>query len=499
MGIMKQNIVRRKYEEMNPDRVVTLSNMISILRVFLTLPILYFLRAGQGKIALIFIIIAIVSDMLDGWLARVSHEITELGKVLDPFADKVVIFSVMLFLIFTDRMPIFYFVVLAVRDLTIALFSVYLMNNCKITPHANFTSKISIYFTTATLLAFIYSNTLGRWINPIMWSSVALLFISWVQYIITFTKQVIKVKRKVAVPDKETRLSQGLQKTGNSIAARLPLVGKYFRIEPDMLTTIEETLLAADMGVELTGSIIDRLRQLNRQEAGNLNEILKAEIEALIHQDPPVSAGRTKPWIILIVGVNGTGKTTSIAKLAHRYIAEGKQVLMVAADTFRAAAYDQLKIWAERTDADFVGNPQGKDPSSVVFDAVKSAQAKGHDFVLIDTAGRLHTKSNLMAELGKIKRVIGKLIPAAPHEIWLVLDGNTGQNGLAQAQEFMNLVGITGIILTKLDGTAKGGAVLAIHQKLNIPIRYLGVGEQLDDLVEFEANEFIDALLSVPS
>jgi len=499
MGIVKQNIVRRKYEEMNPDRVVTLSNMISILRVFLTLPILYFLRAGRGKIALIFIIIAIASDMLDGWLARVSHEITELGKVLDPFADKVVIFSVMLFLIFTDRMPIFYFIILAVRDLTIALFSVYLMNNCKITPYANLTSKVSIYFTTATVLAFIYSNTLGRWINPIMWTSIALLFISWVQYIITFIKQIIAAKKKMAVPGQENRLSQGLQKTGTGIAARLPLVGKYFRIEQDMLTAIEETLLAADMGVELTESLIDRLRLLDRKEADNLNDILKAEMKALIHQGTPVFSSHSKPWIILIIGVNGTGKTTSIAKLAYRYIAEGKQVLMVAADTFRAAAYDQLKIWAERTGADFVGNPQGKDPSSVVFDAIKSAQAKGHDIVLIDTAGRLHTKSNLMAELGKIKRVIGKLIPAAPHEIWLVLDGNTGQNGIAQAQEFMNSIGVTGIILTKLDGTAKGGAVLAIHQKMNIPIRYLGVGEQLGDLVEFELAEFIDALLSVPS
>jgi len=273
MGIVKQNIVRRKYEEMNPDRVVTLSNMISILRVFLTLPILYFLRAGRGKIALIFIIIAIASDMLDGWLARVSHEITELGKVLDPFADKVVIFSVMLFLIFTDRMPIFYFIILAVRDLTIALFSVYLMNNCKITPYANLTSKVSIYFTTATVLAFIYSNTLGRWINPIMWTSIALLFISWVQYIITFIKQIIAAKKKMAVPGQENRLSQGLQKTGTGIAARLPLVGKYFRIEQDMLTAIEETLLAADMGVELTESLIDRLRLLDRKEADNLNNI----------------------------------------------------------------------------------------------------------------------------------------------------------------------------------------------------------------------------------
>ena len=497
MGIVKQNIVRRKYETMQPARVVTLSNMISIVRVFLTLPILYFLRAGQSKTALIFIIIAIASDMLDGWLARVSHEITELGKVLDPFADKVVIFSVMLFLIFTDQMPIFYFVVLAVRDLTIALFGIYLLNNCKITPYANFTSKVSIYFTTATLLAFIYSNTLGRWINLIMWSSVALLFISWVQYIVTFTKQVIKVKRKVVVPGKKTGLARGLQKTGKSIAAQLPLVGRYFRIKPELLTTIEETLLAADMGVELTENIVDRLRQLNRQEAGNLNEILKAEIKTLVRQDAPISAGYSKPQIILVVGVNGTGKTTSIAKLAYYYIAAGKRVLMVAADTFRAAAYDQLKIWAERTGADFVGNPQGKDPSSVVFDAIKSAQAKGHEIVLIDTAGRLHTKSNLMAELAKIKRVIGQLSPAAPHEIWLVLDGNTGQNGIAQAQEFLNSIGVTGIILTKLDGTAKGGVVLAIHQKLNIPIRYLGVGEQLGDLVEFEPAEFIDALLSV--
>jgi fused signal recognition particle receptor len=317
-----------------------------------------------------------------------------------------------------------------------------------------------------------------------------------VHYTYSFFHQIACFKKKTGGYDRTSKLSRGLKKTEYSIASRLPLLGKFFRIEKDILTSIEETLLAADLGVELTEVLVDRLKKIDRKNAEKLEDILKSEIKSLIKTEIEISETESKPRIILFVGVNGTGKTTTIGKLAYKFKGEGKRVLMVAADTFRAAAYDQLKIWADRAHADFMGNPKGKDPSSVVFDAVKSALAKGHDVVMIDTAGRLHTKSNLMEELAKTKRVIAKLIPDAPHDIWLVLDGNTGQNGIAQAREFMNSVGITGIILTKLDGTAKGGAVLAIHHKFHVPIRYLGVGEQIDDLVEFELNSFVDALLS---
>ncbi|MDO9549055.1 MAG: signal recognition particle-docking protein FtsY, partial [Candidatus Marinimicrobia bacterium] len=279
--------------------------------------------------------------------------------------------------------------------------------------------------------------------------------------------------------------------------ARIPLLGKYFRIDDALLTSIEDTLIASDLGVDLTDILIDRLKKVDRRESANLAEILKTEIKSLIDTEIPIDETETKPRVILFVGVNGTGKTTSIGKLAHRFQTQGKKVMLVAADTFRAAAYDQLKVWAERSGAEFLGNPKGKDPSSVAFDAIKSALVKGHDIVMIDTAGRLHTKSNLMDELAKIKRVIARQIPDAPHDIWLVLDANTGQNGIIQAREFMKAVGVTGIILSKLDGTAKGGVVLAIHHKLSIPIRYLGVGEQIDDLVEFDPTDFVEALLRV--
>ena len=491
-----KNKVREKYESMHPDRIVTLSNIVSILRAFLTLPIIHFLHNGRTDIALIFIIIAIVSDGLDGWLARISHDITELGKVLDPFADKVVIFSVMLYLLLIDKMPASYFLFLAVRDLTIALVGIYLMNNLKITPSANKLGKVAIVFTAATILAFIYTDVLGQWVVPIMWTSIFFLFISWIQYIYTSLQHIIRSKKKTVKGNLPDSLLCGLRKTENSIAARIPLLGKYFRIDAGLLNTIEDTLIASDMGVELTDILIDRLKKVDRRESANLAEILKTEIKLLINPETAIEETQTKPRVILFVGVNGTGKTTSIGKLAQKFTTDGERVLTVAADTFRAAAYDQLKVWAERSGADFLGNPKGKDPSSVAFDAIKSALVKGHDIVMIDTAGRLHTKSNLMGELAKIKRVIAKQIPDAPHDIWLVLDANTGQNGIVQAREFMKAVGVTGIVLNKLDGTAKGGVVLAIHHKLSIPIRYMGVGEQIDDLVEFDPNDFVDALLS---
>ncbi|MBN2601130.1 MAG: signal recognition particle-docking protein FtsY [Candidatus Marinimicrobia bacterium] len=492
-----KNIVREKYESMHPDRVVTISNIISILRAFLTLPILYFLNKGRTDIALIFIIIAIATDGLDGWLARIGNEITDLGKILDPFADKVVIFSVMLYLLESDKMPMSYFLLLAGRDLTIAMVGIYLMNNLKIAPSANKLGKVSIVFTSATILAFIYTDVLGPWIVPIMWTSIFFLFISWLQYIVTFSQHILRRKKKAVSIDRPNHLQNGLRKTEASIATRIPLLGKYFRIDNELLSSIEDTLIASDLGVELTDVLIERLKKVDRREAANLAEILKTEMKSLIKPEILVEEAEIKPRIILFVGVNGTGKTTSIGKLAHMFQSQGKKVMVVAADTFRAAAYDQLKVWAERSGAEFLGNPKGKDPSAVTFDAVKSAVAKGHDIVMIDTAGRLHTKSNLMEELGKIKRVIAKQIPEAPHDIWLVLDANTGQNGIVQAQEFLKSVGVTGIILSKLDGTAKGGVVLAIHHKLSIPIRYLGVGEQIDDLVEFDPADFVDTLLKV--
>jgi fused signal recognition particle receptor len=289
----------------------------------------------------------------------------------------------------------------------------------------------------------------------------------------------------------------GLTKTGRFLASRLPLLGRFFRLDEKTLEEIEETLIQTDLGVELTEILIERLRKVDRQETARLNEILQTELTALIQPAVKTALIGRKPTVILIVGVNGTGKTTTIGKLAAKFTAEGKRVLICAADTFRAAAYEQLRIWAERSGVEFIGNPQGKDPSAIAFDATRAAQSRQTDVLLIDTAGRLHTKSNLMEELAKVKRVLAKVIPDAPHEVWLILDATVGQNGLVQAREFQKAAGVTGLILTKLDGTAKGGVALAIHRELNIPIRFLGVGEKIGDLVEFNPEEYIRSLLAI--
>ncbi|MCK9483666.1 MAG: signal recognition particle-docking protein FtsY [Candidatus Marinimicrobia bacterium] len=289
----------------------------------------------------------------------------------------------------------------------------------------------------------------------------------------------------------------GLKKTGRFLISRLPLLSRFFRLEEKTLEEIEETLIQTDLGVNLTEILTDRLRKVDRQENARLNEILCEELSRLIQPLAVNNPVHPKPTVILIVGVNGTGKTTTIGKLAAKYKAKDQRVLICAADTFRAAAFEQLHIWAERSGVEFIGNPQGKDPAAIAYDAARAAQARNFDVLLIDTAGRLHTKSNLMEELAKVKRVITKVIPSAPHEVWLVLDATVGQNGILQAREFQKAIGVTGLILTKLDGTAKGGIALAIHHELNIPIRFLGIGEKLTDLVEFEPQEYIRSLLEI--
>ncbi len=264
-------------------------------------------------------------------------------------------------------------------------------------------------------------------------------------------------------------------------------------VDVDTIEALEELLISADIGVAATDRIIAAVKK--RSDSGEgLRDLVKHELLAIFAAvDKPITVG-TPPRVTLIVGVNGTGKTTTVGKLANALRNEGKQPLICAADTFRAAAVEQLEIWATRAGVDIVRAREGSDPAAVVFDAITSAKAKGRDPVLVDTAGRLHTRVNLMNELEKIKRIAAREVPGAPQEVLLVLDSTVGQNGLAQAREFTNVAGVNGIVLTKLDGTAKGGVAVAIANDLKLPIRYVGVGEGIDDLVQFDAKEYVDGL-----
>ena len=304
--------------------------------------------------------------------------------------------------------------------------------------------------------------------------------------------------------EKET-LDEGMEKTRENIFTRLTkaVAGKA-TVDEEVLDSLEDALVSADVGIDTTVKIIGKIEErvakdkyLNTSE---LNKILKEEIEAMLVEAPESSykdfktpAG-TRPYVILVVGVNGVGKTTTIGKLAHNFKLAGKDVLLGAADTFRAAAVDQLTIWSERAGVPIVKKEMGADPASVAFDTVNSAVARGSDVVLIDTAGRLHNKAHLMDELGKIRRVIQKVIPDAPHEVLLVLDGSTGQNALEQARHFTAATDVTALAITKLDGTAKGGVVLAIASQFAIPVKFVGVGEKMEDLLVFNKHAFVDSI-----
>jgi len=300
------------------------------------------------------------------------------------------------------------------------------------------------------------------------------------------------------------RLKDSVSKTKNALADTLDNVTKGGRqIDPSVLKEVETALLSADLGVKTTREILDSVREQIARNALADGAQLKREIKAHVFRtlnvygNTPTMVGAANgndPRVIFIVGVNGAGKTTSIGKLAHRLRQEGRSVVLCAADTFRAAAVEQLEIWAQRNGMEVIKQKSGADPAAVVYDAMAAAKARNVDAVIVDTAGRLHTKSNLMTELEKMKRTAAKVIPGAPHDVLLVLDATTGQNGLAQAREFTTSVGVTGIILSKLDGTAKGGIVVAISRELGLPIRFVGTGEQLNDLVPFDAQTYAYSL-----
>jgi len=280
------------------------------------------------------------------------------------------------------------------------------------------------------------------------------------------------------------------------------LVEGQKEIDADMLEQLEAIMIGADIGVATTNDILktikDRMSRKTLQDPKELRGAIKEELRKIltVNYKPPKEIAEGEPFVILIVGVNGVGKTTTIGKLAHRFQADHKKVMLCAADTFRAAAIEQLEIWANRANVPMVKQKANADPSAVLFDALQSAKAKKIDYVIADTAGRLHTKHNLMAELEKMTRIAGREVPGAPHEVLLVIDATTGQNGLAQAREFTKSAGVTGLVLTKLDGTAKGGVVTAIAKELRLPIRFVGVGEKMDDLIEFSADDFVESLFA---
>jgi len=304
--------------------------------------------------------------------------------------------------------------------------------------------------------------------------------------------------------EKKEKLDSGLEKTRTGLFSKISrLIFSKSKVDEDVLDELEEILITSDVGVETTVKIIDRIQERVKTEkyvgTDELNELLRSTIASLMEdgpdmKNPDFSTSDGSPYVIMVVGVNGVGKTTTIGKLANNFKKAGKKVYIGAADTFRAAAIDQLQVWADRVGVNMIRQDMGSDPASVAYDTLASAKKSGADVVLIDTAGRLHNKINLMNELSKIKRVMQKLVPDAPHEILLVLDGSTGQNAYEQAKQFVKATEVNSLAVTKLDGTAKGGVVIGISDQFKIPIKYIGVGEGIDDLQMFDKREFVDSL-----
>jgi len=318
----------------------------------------------------------------------------------------------------------------------------------------------------------------------------------------------LKAQEEAAEREIGVRFNRAIEKTRDSINTRLDSVFEGRKqIDDALLDELEEMLISTDIGVATTMQVIERIRKgVSRAEIGDLDALkaaMKQELLQILHhsEESGVADERSvddsiKPYVLMVVGVNGVGKTTTIGKLSQRIKAEGNEVLICAADTFRAAASDQLEIWAERAGVDIIQQKQGTDPAAVLFDALAAAKARNADVLIVDTAGRLHNKANLMAELEKMKRIAGREVAGAPHETLLVVDAVTGQNGLEQARQFMKTADVTGIVLTKLDGTAKGGIAVAIAKELNLPIRYVGIGEQVDDLMVFDPESYVNGLFN---
>lgn len=296
------------------------------------------------------------------------------------------------------------------------------------------------------------------------------------------------------------RLKEGLTKTRKSFVEKVDSIFTGRKIDEETLEELEEILIASDVGTKASAEIIKTIREKSQKgevsDVDSVKELLKKEMVSILGNSQPIMVYGDKPFVILAIGVNGVGKTTTIGKLAHRFYSQGLSVMLAAGDTFRAAGIEQLEIWAKRANAQLVKHQSGSDPAAVAFDAIAAARHRDVDVVIVDTAGRLHTKSPLMEELKKVKRVIEKAMTGAPQEVLLVVDATTGQNALRQAEMFNNAIGVTGVALTKLDGTAKGGIVFAIRKDFGIPVRLIGIGEKIDDLQDFNPQEFVEALFS---
>ncbi|RPI29115.1 MAG: signal recognition particle-docking protein FtsY [Acidobacteria bacterium] len=302
-----------------------------------------------------------------------------------------------------------------------------------------------------------------------------------------------------------SRLKEALKSTTEDISRKIDVVmgTSESPITEAQLDDLEAILIGADLGVDTTTGVIEKIREETRGSgfltSSKVKRMIREELIKILGGDidwDEENLAKGRPYVVLVVGVNGVGKTTTIGKLAHRYNKQGKKVIIAASDTFRAAAVEQLEIWSQRTSTEIVRQAQGTDPAAVLFDSIAAAKARGKDVLIADTAGRLHTKANLMQELDKMRRIAGREVPGAPHEVFLIIDATTGQNGLIQARQFLNISGVTGLIITKLDGTAKGGIVVAIAKELKIPIRYVGVGEKKEDLMRFSAEAFVDGLFA---
>ncbi|HEV3443427.1 MAG TPA: signal recognition particle-docking protein FtsY [Gemmataceae bacterium] len=295
-----------------------------------------------------------------------------------------------------------------------------------------------------------------------------------------------------------SKIKQGLAKTRGVFTGVAQLFRLKGRVDKEFLTELEKRLYLADVGTTATVEIVEKVRQafLDKEITGDVETFVKQQLRDMLSADAALRINLSGPTVIMVSGVNGSGKTTSIAKLAYRFQADGKKVMVAACDTFRAAAVEQLTIWSQRIGCDIVKNQQGSDPASVAYDASEKAKARNHDILIVDTAGRLHTQAHLMNELKKIHRILGGRIEGAPHEVLLVLDATTGQNAIIQAESFKKDVQCTGIILAKLDGTAKGGAIFVIKQKLGLPVKFIGVGEKLEDLEPFDPEAYVEALFS---